>query len=40
MPELELVGEPSNDSIFMKAMETKDAFEVERIRKMEPPQPK
>jgi len=34
MPELELVGESSNDSIFMKAMETKDAFEVERIRKM------
>jgi len=34
MPGLELVGESSNDSIFMKAMETKDSFEVERIRKM------
>ncbi len=34
MPELELVGEPGNDSLFMKAMETKDHFEVERIRKM------
>ena len=34
MPELELVGESSNDSIFMKAMETKDLSEVERIRKM------
>jgi Xaa-Pro aminopeptidase len=34
MPGLDLIGESSNDSIFMKAMETKDAFEVERIRKM------
>ena len=34
MPGLELVGETSNDSVFMKAMETKDAVEVERIRKM------
>jgi Xaa-Pro aminopeptidase len=34
MPELELVGEPGNDSLFMKAMETKDKSEVERIRKM------
>ena len=34
MPELELVGEPGNDSLFMKAMETKDKFEVDRIRKM------
>jgi len=34
MPELELVGEMNNDSLFMKAMETKDAAEVERIRKM------
>ena len=34
VPELELVGETSNDSLFMKAMETKDAAEVERIRKM------
>jgi Xaa-Pro aminopeptidase len=34
MPELKLVGEPGNDSLFMKAMETKDKSEVERIRKM------
>jgi Xaa-Pro aminopeptidase len=34
VPELELVGETNNDSLFMKAMETKDATEVERIRKM------
>jgi Xaa-Pro aminopeptidase len=34
MPELNLVGESSNDSLFMKAMETKDLFEVDRIRKM------
>jgi Xaa-Pro aminopeptidase len=34
MPELELIGEPGNDSLFMKAMETKDKFEVDRIRKM------
>ena len=34
MPELNLVGEQSNDSLFMKAMETKDLFEVDRIRKM------
>jgi Xaa-Pro aminopeptidase len=34
MPELELVGETNNDSLFMKAMETKDSIEVERIRKM------
>jgi Xaa-Pro aminopeptidase len=34
MPELKLVGEPGNDSLFMKAMETKDLFEVDRIRKM------
>jgi Xaa-Pro aminopeptidase len=34
MPGLELVGESSSDSIFMKAMETKDSFEVERIRRM------
>lgn len=34
MPELELVGEMNNDSLFMKAMETKDAAEMERIRKM------
>ncbi|MGD0879021.1 MAG: Xaa-Pro peptidase family protein [Anaerolineales bacterium] len=34
MPDVTLIGESSNDSLFMKAMETKDAFEVERIRKM------
>ena len=34
MPELELVGEANNDSILMKAMETKDMAEVERIRRM------
>ena len=34
MPEIELVGETSNDSLLMKAMETKDAVEVERIRRM------
>ena len=34
MPEVELVGESGNDSVFMKAMETKDAAEVERIRKI------
>ena len=34
IPEVELVGESNNDSLFMKAMETKDSAEVERIRKM------
>jgi Xaa-Pro aminopeptidase len=34
LPEVELVGETNNDSLFMKAMETKVAAEVERIRKM------
>ena len=34
MLEIELVGESTSDSLFMKAMETKDAAEVERIRKM------
>ncbi len=34
MPELELVGETRDDSLFMKAMETKDETEVARIRKM------
>ena len=33
-PELEVVGEPQADSIFLRAMETKDASEVARIRKM------
>ncbi len=34
MPQIEFVGEPREESIFMRAMETKDEFEVERIRKM------
>ncbi|MBI2757968.1 MAG: aminopeptidase P family protein [Chloroflexi bacterium] len=34
LPEIEIVGEPKEDSIFMRAMETKDKAEVERIRKM------
>ena len=34
MPEIEFVGERSESSIFMKAMETKDEGEVERIRRM------
>ncbi|WKZ49041.1 MAG: M24 family metallopeptidase [Anaerolineales bacterium] len=33
-PALEFVGEPQQDSIFMRAMETKDEAEVNRIRKM------
>ena len=34
LPALELIGEDQDDSIFMRAMETKDAPEVARIRKM------
>jgi Xaa-Pro aminopeptidase len=34
MPELELVGEPRDSSIFMYAQESKDEEEVRRIRKM------
>ena len=34
LPDIELVGEPQDDSIFLRAMETKDPAEVERIRKM------
>ena len=34
LPELELVGEPKEDSIFLRAMETKDEEEVEHIRRM------
>ncbi|MBU4224880.1 MAG: M24 family metallopeptidase [Chloroflexi bacterium] len=34
MPELDLVGETRDNSLFMKAMETKDETEVARIRKM------
>jgi Xaa-Pro aminopeptidase len=33
-PELEVVGESQGDSIFLRAMETKDEAEVERIRRM------
>jgi len=34
IPDLELVGETRDDSVFMKAMETKDEAEVARVRKM------
>lgn len=34
MPELTIVGESVNDSIFLRAMETKEEDEVARIRKM------
>ncbi len=34
LPELDFVGEPREDSIFMRAMETKDETEVARIRRM------
>jgi Xaa-Pro aminopeptidase len=34
MPELELVGESRDNSLFMQAMETKDEAEVAHIRKM------
>lgn len=34
MPNIEFVGEARDDSIFLRAMETKDENEVERIRKM------
>ncbi len=33
-PEMHIVGEPHEDSIFLRAMETKDGQEVEHIRKM------
>ncbi len=33
-PGLELVGEPQTESIFLRAMETKDEAEVARIRRM------
>src|SRR5258706_1320662 len=35
MPQIEFVGEAREESIFMRAMETKDESEVERIRKWE-----
>ena len=34
MPDVEFIGEAREDSIFMRAMETKDDAEVARIRKM------
>jgi Xaa-Pro aminopeptidase len=34
LPELELVGEAKDDSIFLRAMETKDESEVDHIRHM------
>ncbi|MBN1665583.1 MAG: aminopeptidase P family protein [Anaerolineales bacterium] len=34
MPELEIVGESTQDSTLLQAMATKDAAEIERIRKM------
>jgi Xaa-Pro aminopeptidase len=34
MPEIEFIGEAREDSIFMKAMETKDETEVNRVRRM------
>lgn len=34
LPDLELVGENAMDSVFIRAMETKDARDVERIRQM------
>jgi Xaa-Pro aminopeptidase len=34
MPEVELIGETSDNSLFMYTMETKDETEVARIRKM------
>jgi Xaa-Pro aminopeptidase len=34
MPEIEFVGEPRENSVFMKAMETKDEKDVARIRRV------
>jgi len=34
MPEIEIVGETRTDSVFMRAMQTKEESEVARIRKM------
>ena len=34
MPKVGFVGEPREDSLFMRAMETKDEYEVARIRAM------
>ena len=34
LPDLELVGESGMDSVFIRAMETKDERDVERIRRM------
>ena len=34
MPEIEFIGEPTGDTVFLRAMETKDETEVARIRTM------
>ena len=34
VPEIEFIGEPREDSLFMRAMETKDEKEVTRIRRI------
>jgi len=34
MPEIEFIGEPTGDTVFLRAMETKDESEVTRIRQM------
>ena len=34
LPEIQIVGEPKDDSLFLRAMETKDEAEVRRIRRM------
>ena len=34
LPEIDFIGEPREDSIFMRAMETKDEAEVARIRRV------
>lgn len=34
VPEIEFIGEPREDSLFMRAMETKDENEVTRIRRI------
>ncbi len=34
LPEIEVIGEPKDDSLLLRAMETKDESEVDRIRHM------
>lgn len=34
LPDIHVVGEPKQESIFLRAMETKDADEVEHVRRM------